>query len=334
MKSASKGLIRFVSLGALWLFGMSFVAGTGLVRAQDGPGAIDSRLGSERASDGSADRFSVNSNLVLIPVVVTDPSGHTVTGLDREHFQLWDDKVEQVVTHFASEDLPVSLSILFDCSGSMVPKMAKARIAVSDFLKVANPEDEFSLVLFSEQAELVQGFTSRPEDIQNRLNHAAARGRTALLDALLLSIDEMKHARHVRRALLIISDGGDNASRHTLSEVKKRVREADAQIYSIGITTPWSSGFRPFEEINGSALLSKISEPSGGRLFEVTDMEKLPDIAQKIGMELRNQYMLGYVPTTHRVDGKYHHVEVKIIQPEGRPPLRVSYRTGYLAPTE
>lgn len=276
----------------------------------------------------------VDSTLVLIPVTVTDPLNRFVTGLDRENFRVFEDKNEQKVTHFASEDAPLSIGLVFDISGSMGSKLVKSRDAVSQFFKTANPEDEFFLVEFNDRPQLEVDFTTHLEEIQNRLTFTQSRGRTALLDAVYMAMHNMKKARNPRKALLIISDGGDNSSRYTESEVKSRVREADVQIYAIGIFEPVASRSRTPEEMAGPSLLSEIAEQTGGRHFPVENLNELPDVAAKIGVELRNQYILGYTPSNLERDGKYRRVQVKLVQPRGLPPLRASWRLGYYAPTQ
>ena len=276
----------------------------------------------------------VQSTLVLIPVTVTDPLNRFVTGLDRDNFRLFEDKSEQKVTHFASEDAPLSIGLVFDISGSMGSKLVKSREAVAQFFKTANPEDEFFLVEFNDRPELVVDLTTRLEEIQNRLTFTQSRGRTALLDAVYMALNTMKKAKNPRKALLIISDGGDNSSRYTESEVKSRVREADVQIYAIGIFESMASRGRTPEEMSGPGLLSEIAEQTGGRHFPVDNLSELPDVAAKIGVELRNQYILGYTPSNLERDGKYRKVQVKLVQPRGLPPLRASWRLGYYAPTQ
>jgi VWFA-related protein len=226
------------------------------------------------------------------------------------------------------------VGIVFDTSGSMGQKLEKSRQAVSQFFKSANPEDEFFLVEFNDRPELVNPFTTSLEEIQNKLTFTQSKGRTALLDAVYLALHTMKKARNPRKALLIISDGGDNSSRYTESEIKNLVREADVQIYAIGIFEPMSSRGRSAEELSGPGLLSEIAEQTGGRHFPVENLNDLPDVAAKIGIELRNQYLLGYTPTNSGRDGKYRRVQVKLVQPRGLPPLRASWRLGYYAPTQ
>ena len=282
----------------------------------------------------SAANIRVQSDLVLIPVTVTDSLNRFVTGLDKDHFKLYEDKVEQVITHFAAEDAPISVGLVFDCSGSMGDKLKKSREAVAQLLKTANPDDEFFLVEFNDRAEVVVGLTRRSEEIPNRLAFTQSKGRTALLDAIILSMNEMRKAHNPRKALVIISDGGDNSSRYTVSEVKNRVREADVQIYAIGILELFADRGRTPEEFAGPALLGEIGEQTGGRMFEVGNLNELPDIASKIGAALRNQYLLGYAPSLMRRDGKYHRVQLKLVKPKGWPSLRAYWRLGYYAPAQ
>jgi len=276
----------------------------------------------------------VDTNLVLINVTVTDPLNRFVTGLEAEHFKLLEDKTEQKIATFASEDAPLSVGLVFDASGSMGSKLQKARLATAQFFKTANPEDEFFLVQFNDRPELTQPFTTNTEEIQNRLTFTQAKGRTALLDGVYMALNQMKKARNTRKAILILSDGGDNSSRYTESEIKNLVREADVQIYAIGIFEPISARSRTAEELSGPGLLSEMAEQTGGRHFPIENLNDLPDVAGKIGMELRNQYVIGYVPTNGNRDGKYRRVQVKLVQPRGLPPLRPFWRQGYYAPAQ
>jgi Ca-activated chloride channel family protein len=297
--------------------------------------SLDSR--SKPTAPGPANPRSnirVDTTVVLINVTVTTPLNQFVTGLEKDNFRLFEDKAEQKISHFASEDAPLSVGLVFDCSGSMGSKLNKSRQAVAQFFKTANPEDEFFLVQFNDRPGLVNDFTTNLEEIQNRLAFTQAKGRTALLDGVYLALHQMKKAHNPRKALLIISDGGDNSSRYTESEIKNLVREADVQIYAIGIFEPVSSRGRTAEELSGPGLLSEISEQTGGRHFPVENLNELPDVAAKIGIELRNQYILGYTPTNRERDGKYRKVQVKLVQPRGLPQLRAFWRLGYYAPTE
>src|SRR5262249_33367540 len=271
---------------------------------------------------------------VLIPVTVTDPLNRFVTGLEKDNFKVFEDKKEQQISQFSSEDAPLSVGVIFDCSGSMGRKLEKSRLAVAQFFKTANPEDEVFLVQFSDGAQLIQPFTRNLEDVQNRLTFTQSKGRTALLDAIYLGLHEMKKAKNPRKALLLISDGGDNNSRYTESEIKNLVKEADVQIYAIGIYEPIGARSRTPEELAGTGLLTAICEQTGGRQYAVENLAELADIAAKIGVELRNQYIIGYSPHNQERDGKYRRVEVKLNQPRGLPPLRAFWRHGYYAPSE
>ncbi len=275
-----------------------------------------------------------DTNLVLIPVTVTDPLNRFVTGLEKEYFKVYEDKKQQQITQFSSDDAPLSVGLLFDCSGSMGPKLRSSREAVAQFFKTANPEDEAFLVQFQDTAQLVQGFTNSLENIQNHLQFVQSKGLTSLLDAIYLGLHEMKKAKNPRKALLIISDGGDNNSRYTESEIRNLVKEGDVQIYAIGIYEAAGVRGRTPEESNGPALLTELADQTGGRQYQVENVNELPDIAAKIGMELRNQYLLGYSPMNQEKDGKYRRVEVKLVQPHGMPLLRAFWRMGYNAPSK
>ena len=274
----------------------------------------------------------VDSTLVLIPVTVTDPMNRFVTGLERENFKLFEDKQPQEISQFSSEDAPLSVGVVFDSSGSMGHKLEKSRQAVAQFFKLANPEDEFFLVQFNDSAQMIQPFTRSLEEIQNKLTFVQSKGRTALLDAVYMALQEMKKARNPRKALLLISDGGDNSSRYSEAEIKALVKETDAQIYAIGIYEGYGARGRTPEEANGPALLTEIAEVTGGRQYAVDNVNELPDVAAKIGVELRNQYVLGYRPQNQVRDGKYRKVQVKLVQPKGMPLLRPFWKQGYYAP--
>jgi Ca-activated chloride channel family protein len=270
-------------------------------------------------------------NLVLVPVTITDPMNRLVTGLDKENFQLFEGKDAQEIKHFSNEDAPVSLGVIFDMSGSMSSKIERAREAVIEFFKTANPQDEFFMITFADQPEEISDFTQSVEDIQGKLVYTVPKGRTALLDAIYLGVSKMRQAKYPKKALLIISDGGDNHSRYTEGEIKSLVKEADVMIYAIGL---YDHYFQTQEEQLGPALLTDVTELTGGRAFTIDNPNDLGDVATKIGIELRNQYVLGYRPMKPGHDGKWRKIKVKLIPPKGLPPLKVYAKTGYYAPTE
>ena len=282
-----------------------------------------------RARPGGLIRMNVD--MVLIPVTITDPMNRLVTGLEQEDFQIYENNGQQQIRSFACEDAPVSIGIIFDLSGSMTSKLIRARESILQFIKTANPQDEFFVVGFNDRPELIEDFTSSVEDIQARLATVRSGHRTALLDAIYFGLAKMKEAKHERKALLIVSDGGDNRSRYTEGELRAQVRESDVELYAIGIFDPYAP--TP-EERTGPQLLNDLSEETGGRLFRVDDLSEMGDIAEKISTELRNQYVIGYRPKDLSRDGKWRKVKVKLNPPQGLPPLTVHARTGYYAPLQ
>jgi len=282
-----------------------------------------------KAHPGSFIRLNVN--LVLVPVTVTDPMNRLVTGLEQQDFKIYEDNKEQKISSFASEDAPVSIGIIFDLSGSMTSKLLRAKESLLQFIKTANPQDEFFVIGFNDRPELIEDFTSSVDEIQGRLATVRSGHRTALLDAIYYGVEKMKDARHQRKALLIVSDGGDNRSRYTENEVRAQVRESDVEIYAMGIFDPYAA--TP-EERTGPLLLNDICEETGGRMFRVDDLSEMSDIAEKISTELRNQYVIGYNPRDLRKDGKWRKVKVKLNPPQGLPPLTVHARSGYYAPLQ
>jgi Ca-activated chloride channel family protein len=275
--------------------------------------------------------ISVDVNLVLVPVTVTDPMNRLVTGLDRDNFAIFEGSNQQQIKTFSSEDEPITVGVIFDMSGSMGNKIDKAKQAVIEFFKTANPQDEFFLIAFNDRPELVADFTSSIEDIQGKLVYPMAKGRTALLDAVYLGMNKMRNAKYQKKALLIISDGGDNRSRYTDSEIKNMIKEADVMIYSIGL---FDVNAPTAEEKAGPYLLNEISDATGGRLFRIDDVSELSDTAAKIGIELRNQYVIGYRPVNANHDGKWRKIKVKLLAPKGLPQLIVHAKTGYYAPAQ
>lgn len=294
-------------------------------------------LGQSDPKDTTA--FRADSTLVLVPVSVTDPSNRYVLGLAKEDFRLFEDDVEQKVTHFSNEDAPLSIGLLVDTSGSMGAKLDTSRRAVSEFLKTLNKDDEAFLVEFSDQAQLAVPLTNDAGAIESSMTSATSGGLTALLDAVHMGLQEMKRAKNPRKALLIISDGGDNNSRFTSRQIADLVRVADVQIYAMGVFEPTLSfglggGKLGTAEMDGPRLLSSIADQTGGRALAATNLRELPGIAERIGIELRNQYVLAYSPVNHSRDGKYRKIEVKLQQPKALPALKARWRLGYYAPSE
>jgi Ca-activated chloride channel family protein len=255
-----------------------------------------------------------------------------VTGLEKDNFVVYDNNIGQTIKYFSSEDAPLTIGIVFDLSGSMSSKFVRARKALTEFLRTSNPQDEFFVVGFNDRPAVIVDYTSDPDDVEARMVMLKPENRTALIDAVYLGIDHLRQAKYDRKALLIISDGGDNRSRYTEGELRRVVREADVQIYSIGI---FDTDAPTTEEQMGPELLKEICEMTGGRLFNVGgDVGDLQDIATRISTELRLQYVIGYTPSDVKHDGNWRKLKVRLVPPPGLPQLTVHFRQGYYAPSE
>lgn len=285
------------------------------------------------SQEGAVATFRARADLVLIPVTVTDKLNRFVLGLQEADFRLFEDGVQQTVKHFSGEDAPLSIGILFDESGSMSYKLPTSRDAATQLLSALSKDDEVFLVEFADAAKVSVGFTSRVEKVRESLSKAQAGGLTAMLDAIDAGLLEMKKAKNSRKAIVIVSDGGDNRSHYTAAQIESLVREADVQIYAMGVFDPvFPLGQAP-EEISGPRLLSEIATQTGGRAFAASAPTDLPSVASRIAVELRNQYVIGYYTSNKATDGKYRHVEVKVSEPAGLgSPLKLHWRLGYYAP--
>jgi VWFA-related protein len=279
-------------------------------------------------------KLKVDTTLVQIPVAVTDAQNRFVIQLQKEDFHLTEDGVEQTIAHFSGEDAPLSVGLVFDESGSMDYKLRTSQAAVTEFLKTLGSADEAFLVEFSDAAKLSVEFTSDTSKISTALTKSQPGGLTALLDAVNTALREMKQAKNPRKAIVIVSDGGDNHSQYTAAQIEALVREADVQIYAMGVFEPDLSFLKAPEEISGPKLLSEITTQTGGRAFSAALSSDLPSVAARIAVELRNQYVLGYYPKNPAKDGGYRKVEVKLSQPKGVSTLKAHWRLGYYAPNE
>jgi VWFA-related protein len=276
----------------------------------------------------------VDASLVEVPVHVTTFQGQAVTNLKPENFRVLEDGVEQKITYFTRDDAPLSVGLLFDASGSMQNKIGKSAEASAAFVKTANPQDEFFLIEFSDKPKLAVPFSMNPEAIYKRIAHMRPFGRTALLDAIHMALLQMKNAKNLRKAIVIVSDGGDNRSRYTAGEVKEGMLESDVQLYAMGIFD-WpalrSVKRLPVEERNGPRLLDELAEETGGRHYPVEDLGDLPSISERISRDLRNEYVIGYSPSNAARDGKYRRIQLEVA---GGEKLKADYRHGYYAPVQ
>lgn len=282
-----------------------------------------------RPDEKSDERIKLDTDLVTLTITVTDPYNRLVTGLDRQHFEIFEDKVKQSIEFFNDEDVPVSLGIVFDVSGSMKGKVDRARDALKAFIDTSHNDDDFFLVGFNQRANLIAEFTDG-DTLANKLTLVDPRGQTALYDASYLGIEKVKQGRHTKRALLLISDGQDNSSRYTYGELRKLLREAGVQIYCIGIVE-LGGGAGGTLDMQGQAILEEIAQVTGGKAFFPRSAAELEDATTRIALELRHQYSIGYTPTNVKRDGQWHKIKVQVKPPRGLPSLKVQHKEGYYA---
>ncbi|MBI3951587.1 MAG: VWA domain-containing protein [Acidobacteria bacterium] len=294
-----------------------------------GSGAFAQQEPKSSSPFNQAPQVRLDVNLVTVPVTVMDPYERFVTGLRKEHFELYDEKVKQDVVFFAEEDAPITIGIVFDVSGSMKEKIQRARLALRRFIDTSHPDDEFFLIGFNERAELLQDFTSSGDQVTSRLVLKEPAGRTALYDACYLAIEKLGSGQHKRRALLIISDGMDNSSRYTYRQLRDQIKETGVQIYAIGIFGLFHNSTQ--DEAMGRSILEEITSITGGRAFFPDTPVELDDVITRIALELRHQYSLGFYPTNVALNGQWHQLRVKVNPPRGLPRLRVRGREGYYA---
>jgi Ca-activated chloride channel homolog len=274
----------------------------------------------------------VDVDLVLVPVTVTDVSGKSVMDLRKDDFKLFEAEQEIPVRYFFAQDTPISVGVVVDLSSSMKNKLDRVRQAFDEFFNNADPADDYFVVTFADRPHLLSNTTESILSIQNKLALMEAKGNTALADAIYLSLLKLHNAKYQRRALVIISDGGDNASRNSLRKVKNLAKEADAQVYAIDVCDAPSVLFtRKIEERFGKQWLSQVSEVSGGRTIAVDDSRKIPEAAAQISLELRNQYVLGFRPSNVADGNKWRKIKVRVARKEDQPQLQVYYKTGYMA---
>jgi Ca-activated chloride channel homolog len=275
--------------------------------------------------------LKIDVDLVLVSATVTDSLNRYVSGLEASHFQIWEDKIEQKVEYFSAEDVPISIGVIFDVSGSMKDKIATARQAAATFLKTGNPEDEYFLVEFANRPEVASDFTTDVTKLQTKLIMTPAKGMTAMYDSVYLGLEKLKEGTNPKKALLLITDGEDNRSRYTFQNVKEFVKEQDVQIYGIGIVDDFNSQLGAGR--TGRALIEELSELTGGQAMFPDSVYELEDICTKIAVELKNQYVIGYHSTNGAKDGKWRKLRVKVNPPKGIQRLNVRAKQGYYAAT-
>ncbi|CDM66482.1 VWA domain-containing protein [Pyrinomonas methylaliphatogenes] len=272
----------------------------------------------------------INTDLVTLTVTVTDTYGRYVTGLDKRHFTVFDEKEPQEILFFSDSDAPASIGIIFDVSGSMSgEKIHRAREALSRFIETSHERDEYFLIGFNSQAQLLMDRTRDSRAILDKLTFVQTRGNTALYDACYLGVEKLSHSTYPKRAILLISDGQDNNSRYTRSELQRLLKESDVIIYAIGIMGD-SDANSPLG-MQGQAILDELASISGGRAFFPRTTAEMNEIFERIALELRHQYSIGYRPKDFVPDGRWRRIKVKVNPPRGLPRLYVRSREGYYA---
>jgi Ca-activated chloride channel family protein len=274
--------------------------------------------------------IAVATDLVTLTLTVTDPYGRYVSGLNKAAFTIVDNNEEQELTFFSDMDAPVSVGILFDVSGSMSgEKITKARKALERFINTSHPNDEYFLIAFNTRAQLLLDRTRNGSAVLDQLQLVQPKANTALYDAVYLGIDRVTRGTHQKKALLIISDGQDNSSRYNFGEVRRLLKESDVTVYSVGILGGGDSGSVIGNQ--GQAFLDELSGVTGGKAFYPQTNVEMDELFERIALELRHQYSVGYTPKDFNPDGKWRKVKVKVKPPRGLPRLTVRSREGYYA---
>ena len=288
-------------------------------------GALAFSLKAQSQKPAAPPVFKIDVEMVFVKVSVTDPLNRYVTGLENEHFKVYEDNIEQSISHFSQEAAPISAGIIFDVSNSMNKdnNIRKAKNAIARFLQSGNRADEYFLVTFNNKTNLAQSFTDHSSSLENEAAFQKARGSTALYDAVYMGLDQIKRGTHEKKALIVISDGEDNSSRYTSAEIREFAKEMDVQVYAIGQIGPLGTG---------SSELQRIVNITGGRAFFPNNFNELDYYIDLIHAELRSQYVLGYTPTNKTHDGKWRRIRIKLDAPQGLPKLILHAREGYYAP--
>jgi Ca-activated chloride channel family protein len=339
MKSQRRSRVVKLALVSCLAFTFAFIIAPHTIRAQE-PKAEAPKLQQQQPQPAASPQQGkeagpvevVNTDLITLTVTVTDNYGRYVSGLDKRAFKVFEDKEEQEIEFFSDDDAPVSVGIIFDVSGSMSgDKIRKAREALSRFIQTSHDSDEYFLIAFNSRAQLLLDKTRDGDAVLNKLTFVDTRSNTALYDACYLGVEKVTRGTHPKRALLLISDGQDNDSRYTFSEVRRLLKESDVVLYSIGIL----GGNDPGSSLGmeGQATLDELSAVSGGKAFFPNTSAEMDELFERIALELRHQYSIGYRPKNFTNDGKWHKLKVKVTPPRGLPRLFVRSREGYYAVT-
>jgi len=283
------------------------------------------------AAGQDAASIKLGTELVSVRVTVTDRTGRAIEGLTKEDFRIYEDKIEQPVSFFSDEDTPASIGVVFDISGSMSgAKINRAREALARFIQTSHDQDEYFLISFSSSPQLLLDGERDSKAVLDQFNNVDPKGETALYDAVYLGIEKVSRGRYTKRAIILISDGEDNHSRRSFDQVRQRLQESDITIYSIGI-----AGNSPSPKsrllANGALVMNNLASISGGKSFWRRNTERMEEVFERIALELRRQYSIGYLPSNFVANGKWHRIKVTVTNPQVLPQLVVRSREGYYA---
>jgi Ca-activated chloride channel homolog len=271
-------------------------------------------------------------NLVVLHTTVLDDRQRFADGLKLENFRVFEDKVEQKLSVFKREDLPVSMGLVIDNSGSMRDKRPKVNEAAITLVQASNPQDEAFVVNFNDDfyLDLDKNFTNSIPELKEALERIDSRGSTALYDAIIGSLDHLKKASKDKHVLLLVTDGEDNSSHYTLEKTIRDIQKTDTVIYTIGLLSQESKKSAK----KARRALEEIAKASGGIAYFPENVEDVHNICQQVAHDIRNQYTLAYYPTNDRRDGTFRMVNVEVVPPRGRGKLVARTRNGYYAPSD
>jgi len=284
-----------------------------------------------KPQSSTSPKLRTDANLVLVPVTVLDSKDRVVIGLQAEDFSISDNRLPQTIRYFWQEDEPVSITIVLDSSGSMATKLAQERAAALELMREANPQDEFSLILFGNEPRVAIPFSESADDVSRVVISTQPDGFTSLWDAMYLAVQQQKNSNHARKAVVVISDGGDNHSHYTEDEIKTVLKEADVQVYAIALSEKFT---RAPEEKLGPLRLDEITAVTGGRAIRIHDPMEGEQAARDISLELRNKYVIGYYPSACPHDGKWRNVKVRLTGSSEKHDLHLIARRGYYGPAD
>jgi Ca-activated chloride channel homolog len=309
-------------------FALLLIASVTPAIASDGPRLLTELPVRHAPVNAAPASIRVDVNMTLVPVTVLDTQGHNVTGLARENFRVFDGPQQMPIVAFGQQDAPIAVGLVFDCSRSMTEKFPTARKAPAELYRQLNPQDESFLVTVAQRAELKVPPTANFSDITNALLFTHPNGTTSLVDGVYMAITELKKSNKPRKALVVVSDGGENDSRYTMSELAAMASEADVQIFSIGLC----QNPQTREEVDGPAVMQKLAAMTGGVNYLINNLNDLHLAMSQIGVTLHNEYVLGYYPPDSAPSGKYRKIKVQLLIPQGLPKLQIYARSGYYVP--